>query len=463
MPLAQALTVMRPFLLHVERANRHNIATLRASPLSEISGAFGDLGTLLPIMVALALQGSINLDSTLVFSGLFNVLTGVVFGVPLPVQPMKAIASAALSGRGDPHPASVAGAGLIVGSIVFILSITGLLHHGTRLVPLPVIRGIQHGAGLSLVISAGSGLLQQLGWVSPAFDNRLWALGAFLLLLGPQTVTRFPYALSVFTAGLMFSLIFILTSGEGSRLPRLTIWHPCFLALEDFFRFRESSFIMAIGQVPLTTLNSIIAVSALSADLLPHLPYPSVTSLGLSVAAMNLTGTWLGSMPLCHGSGGLAAQYRFGARSGASIILLGLLKFCLGLFFGDTLVDLLAHFPKSFLGIMVLAAGLELAKAGVTLNRGLVESGHGHDTAGEPGTGIDGMSRIRRPSRPSTREMDERRTVMLMTTAGILAFKNDAIGFAAGMLCSWAYRLSDKMSAWKRSRSGLSDTSPLLN
>lgn len=82
---------MMPLQLRIrlERANRHNIATLRASPLAEISGAFGDAGTLLPIIVALALQGSINLDSTLVFSGLFNVLTGVVFGVPLPVQPMK--------------------------------------------------------------------------------------------------------------------------------------------------------------------------------------------------------------------------------------------------------------------------------------------------------------------------------------------------------------------------------------
>ncbi|MCF7643722.1 putative sulfate/molybdate transporter, partial [Acinetobacter johnsonii] len=81
-----------------------------------------------------------------------------------------------------------------------------------------------------------------------------------------------------------------------------------------------------IGQLPLTTLNSIIAVSALAADLLPDLPTPSVTSIGLSVALMNLTGTWFGAMPVCHGAGGLAAQFRFGARSGASVILLGLLK-----------------------------------------------------------------------------------------------------------------------------------------
>jgi hypothetical protein len=74
---------------HLRRAHRHNVRTLRTSPLSEISGALGDLGTLLPLMIALSIQGSIRLDSTLVFSGAFNVATGIAFGVPLPVQPMK--------------------------------------------------------------------------------------------------------------------------------------------------------------------------------------------------------------------------------------------------------------------------------------------------------------------------------------------------------------------------------------
>lgn len=77
------------FFSELARRNRHNLRTLRQAPAAEISGALGDLGTLLPLMIALALQGSINLPSTLVFSGLFNIVTGVVFGIPLPVQPMK--------------------------------------------------------------------------------------------------------------------------------------------------------------------------------------------------------------------------------------------------------------------------------------------------------------------------------------------------------------------------------------
>lgn len=73
----------------LRRLNRNNLATVRAAPWAEISGSLGDLGTLLPLMIALAAQGSIHLGTTLVFSGLFNILTGVFYGIPLPVQPMK--------------------------------------------------------------------------------------------------------------------------------------------------------------------------------------------------------------------------------------------------------------------------------------------------------------------------------------------------------------------------------------
>jgi Molybdate transporter of MFS superfamily len=71
------------------RIHANNVSTLRRSLLAEISGSLGDLGTLLPLMIALALQNSISLSTTLVFSGIWNIMTGLVFGIPLPVQPMK--------------------------------------------------------------------------------------------------------------------------------------------------------------------------------------------------------------------------------------------------------------------------------------------------------------------------------------------------------------------------------------
>ena len=165
---------------------------------------------------------------------------------------------------------------------------------------------------------------------------------------------------------------------------------------------------------------------------------------------MNLIGGWFGAMPVCHGSGGLAAQYRFGARSGASIILLGLFKMIMGFFFGESLVGLLKVYPKALLGVMVLAAGLELAKVGESLNYGardLWEPSEARVDAEEGGEEAqDGAKRVRKLS---DEERKERWTVMFTTIGLLLAFKNDGVGFVAGMLCHWAYQSSKVWDAWE--------------
>jgi hypothetical protein len=94
------------WLSDLRRLNRNNLATVRAAPWAEISGSLGDLGTLLPLMIALAAQGSIHLGTTLVFSGLFNILTGVFYGIPLPVQPMKVSSIYSLRATLPDHPDS---------------------------------------------------------------------------------------------------------------------------------------------------------------------------------------------------------------------------------------------------------------------------------------------------------------------------------------------------------------------
>lgn len=452
-------------LRDIRRLSRHNFTTLRRQPLAEISGALGDLGTLLPLMIALALQGSISLPSTLVFSGLFNMLTGVVFGIPLPVQPMKAIAAAAIASRAP--QAETLAAGALVGAAVGLLSATGLLRWLTVHIPVPVVKGIQFGAGLQLVISGGGAMISALPWVAHRpWDNRLWALAAFLLLLfTARRPRRFPYALIVFLAGLVLALAATLTADDDARLPRFRVWHPSPPAVPAFAA--PSAWSMAVAQLPLTTLNSVIAAAALAAELcgrdLPHpAAPPSVTELGVSVALMNLVGCWFGAMPVCHGAGGLAAQHRFGARSGASIVLLGAAKLLLGLFLGTTLLDLLAAFPRALLGVMVIAAGLELARVGQSLNHGasdLWEDSVSHSQASGEGDGERVVERIIKRHRDvSDEERAERWTVMLVTAAGILAFKNDAVGFCAGMLTFWANGFSRVVER----RYGSGESEPLL-
>lgn len=461
-------------LKNIPRLHRHNLTTLRRSPVPEISGALGDLGTLLPLMIALALQGSISLPSTLVFSGLFNILTGVFFGVPLPVQPMKAIAAAAIASHASQKETLAAGA--LVGAAVGILSVTGLLRWLTARIPIPVVKGIQFGAGLQLVISGGGNMLLKLGWVDSPFDNRIWAIAAFLLLiLTARTPKNFPYALILFLAGLILAIVAVAVDTSHHRLPTFEIWHP-FTMIPGFGESQAWS--MAVAQLPLTTLNSVIAAAALASELMGQVPNfpggsgstPTVTELGLSVAAMNLLGCWFGAMPVCHGAGGLAAQYRFGARSGASIVLLGTFKLLLGLFLGTTLLDLLGSFPRALLGIMVIAAGLELAKVGQSLNYGAsdlwedsVSSSSAGGQVGDGGVGSgESLISTKRHRDISDEERAERWTVMLMTTAGILAFKNDAVGFIAGMLTFWAYQLSHALERRQQVGGSWGERQPLL-
>jgi MFS superfamily sulfate permease-like transporter len=432
------------FKSRLKHLHTHNVQTLRAQPLAEFSGALGDLGTLLPLMIALTLTQSISLPSTLVFAGLANIITGVVFGIPLPVQPMKAIAAVAIARNFSIQETSAAG--ITVSVIVLLLSVTGLLSWFSRVIPIPVVKGIQVGAGLSLVLSAGTSLLAPLGWVSPSWaDNYIWAVFAFLLLLFTTAFAlkvKLPYALVVFGLGLVLAVVRLhVEKHEHFDAPTWNFWQPhtYIPQLETFYYTLSAS----LGQLPLTTLNSIIAVSHLSSELLPELPEPSPTALGISVASMNLIGCWFGAMPACHGSGGLAGQYRFGARSGASVIILGLIKLLLGLFVGDALVNVLREFPKSLLGIMVIAAGVELAKVGESLNVGARDLWEESTEEQGPKEKI-----------LNEEERRERWSVMLVTVAGLLAFRNDAVGFIAGMLWHWGLRAPEYWSQWWEDRYG---------
>lgn len=419
------------FHQRLRSVTEHNIHTLQSSPLAELSGALGDLGTLLPLMIAMSLKGSIDLPATLVFSGLTNVLTGAFYGIPLPVQPMKAIASVAISQSFSKQETTAAG--LTMGATVFLLSATGLLSWLNRVVPVPVVKGIQVGAGLALVISAGSGVILPLHWTSPGWDNRVWAIGAFFALVIATSIPRLPYALIVFIVGLIIAAV-VTAQSNGHHGFDAGIWSPS-TVVPDGPAWRIGAIDAAIPQLPLTTLNSILAVTSLSASLFPsYPPTPSTTSVGFSVAVANLIGCWFGAMPICHGSGGLAGQYRFGARSGASVIVLGAVKLLLGLFIGEAIVPVLQSFPKSLLGVMVLAAGVELAKVGQSVSDSpdLWEQADEHH--GDARTASNGRMDREQEGR-------DRWMVMLVTAAGCLAFKNDAIGFFAGLIWHWGLRL----------------------
>ncbi|CAK9136564.1 unnamed protein product [Ilex paraguariensis] len=363
------------------------------SKWAELNGAMGDLGTYIPIVLALTLAKDLNLGTTLIFTGVYNIVTGAIYGVPMPVQPMKSIAAVAISNPNFGIPEAMA-AGILTAGILFVLGVTGLMQMVYRFIPLSVVRGIQLAQGLSFAMTAvkyirnvqnfskskSSGERHWLG-----LDGLLLALvcAIFIIIvnvagdededthrnyeLGDEErvgrkrrlmkiIASLPSAFIIFLLGVVLAFI---------RRPKVVNgfkFGPSSIEIVKISKhsWKEGFIKGTIPQLPLSILNSVIAVCKLSTDLFPRKDI-SATSVSVTVGLMNLVGCWFGAMPCCHGAGGLAGQYKFGGRSGGCVALLGAAKLVLGLVLGSSLVKVLSQFPVGVLGVLLLFAGIELA------------------------------------------------------------------------------------------------------
>ncbi|CAN1810181.1 Molybdate transporter 2 [Linum perenne] len=365
---------------------------LKTNLASEISGAVGDLGTFIPIVLTLTLVSHLDLSTTLIFTAFYNILTGLLFGLPMPVQPMKSIAAVAVSETPHLTTSQIAAAGISTASVLLFLGATGLMSLIYRYLPLPVVRGVQLSQGLSFAFSAikyiqfnqdflASKSTTSRPWLG--LDGILLALSSLLFLVlttgsGTDTTTTsrrqplarrlrilssIPAALIVFLLGL--ALCFI---RDPSIFGNLKFGPSEIRVLKITWEDWKIGFLKgAVPQIPLSILNSVIAVCKLSTDLFPDREL-SAARVSISVGAMNLVGCWFGAMPVCHGAGGLAGQYRFGARSGMSVVILGMGKLVIGLVLGNSFVMILNQFPIGILGVLLLFAGIELAMASKDMN-----------------------------------------------------------------------------------------------
>lgn len=371
--------------------------TLRQARLDrhEIAGSLGDLGTFLPLLVGMSAQNGLNFASALFFAGLFNLITGVCFAIPMAVQPMKAIAAVALT-EGLTVPQILA-AGASVSAVILVLGLTGLIDWLDRAVPRSVVRGLQLSLGLSLLIKGFAMIGGTQQWL--AADGYLTGLLCFALVIGLFFTRRIPAALVLFGIGVGLA-IWSHPDLPGRLRLGITLpqWTP-----PSWSDFTSSFLKAALPQIPLTTLNSVIAVCALSADLFGD-RRATPRKVSISVGLMNLVSCWMGGMPMCHGAGGLAGQYRFGARTNGSILFLGAVKLALAVGLGGSLIAVCRAFPASVLGVMLIFSGAELAKV------------------------------IRDQTRPAD-------LLTMATTASICLIWNQiALGFIAGLILAWILR-----------------------
>lgn len=315
----------------------------------ELAGAFGDIGTDLPLLVALVATCGLDAASVAIVFGLLQIATGVVYGLPMPVQPLKAMAVIMLSQKLS-YGTLVAG-GLVVGLAMFLLALTGALDGLARLVPRPVVRGIQLGLGLTLATVA----LKQYA-ATGGLHGYLLAGGAvgLLIVLGRQR--RVPPALVVIGLGLLYGG-WVLASASGTfwpvgfSLPRVVVPTP-----EELV---QGALLLALPQIALSLGNSVLATSQATRDLFPDRPV-AVRKIGLTYGLMNLAGPWFGGVPACHGCGGLVGFYNFGARTGGAPVLYGSFYLAVGLFLASGFTELSRIFPMPILGAVLLVEALGL-------------------------------------------------------------------------------------------------------
>lgn len=271
------------------------------------------------------------------------------------------------------------------------------------------ILGLQLGTAVQLIIKAHN-LVPTLKWKIDASnwsDNNTWILLSFIFVVACYR-TRIPSALILFIIGLIFALVLMFATPTGASLPRPSVvggHYPDTVIVPTPPEFLYGFLNAGLGQLPLTALNSVIALCALIDDLFPD-KHAKTSNVAMSVGIMNLIGCWFGAMPVCHGSGGLAGQYRFGARSEVSVILLGASKLLLGILFGSSLVGLLQLFPNSILAVMLFISGIELGCAARSIN----------------------------DFERDDIKKRENFTIMLITAGALVAYSNDGIGFLSGLL-----------------------------
>jgi MFS superfamily sulfate permease-like transporter len=330
---------------------------LRAARLDrrEIAGSLGDMGTFLPLLVGLSARCGLDFAAGLFFAGLFSLATGLLFAVPLAVQPMKAIAAVALSE--GLTPGQIVAAGMTISLVILVLGLTGLIDALVRLVDRSVIRGLQLALGVTLLVKGIQMVAGAPGVTGPdSYTAGAIAALVVVLLTGSRTI---PAALVLFLGGLVLAIIQDPGLVRAVRLaPSFPHWSP-----PSWHDATSSGFRAALPQAPLTALNSVVAVCALAADLFPR-QRVTPRRVAVSVGLMNLVGGWFGAMPMCHGAGGLAGHYRFGARTNGANLFLGSAMILAAVLLGGTLLPLCKAFPASILGVMLAFSGLELALVG---------------------------------------------------------------------------------------------------
>ena len=321
---------------------------------TEWAGAFGDLGTLIPFVVAYIAVVKVDPFSILFTFGAAMVICGLYYQTPFPVQPMKGIGAVAATQAAQTAvitPANIYAADISTGVIWLVLGITGAANYVAGLVPRYVVIGIVLGLGLNFMLEGVR--MMSGGWLIAAVG----LLGTLLLLKNKTIPAMFLLLVFGVLCGAIQSpehLKALLVVRPAMRLPTFPLaritWHDLVIGTA----------LLTLPQLPLTLGNAVIAVKEENNRLFPE---RSVTenTVAISTGIMNVASAALGGVPMCHGAGGMAGHVAFGARTGGAPIILGTILLCLALFFSGAVQSIFDLFSPAVLGVILFLTGAQLA------------------------------------------------------------------------------------------------------
>ena len=272
-------------------------------------------------------------------------MTGIIYRMPMPVQPLKAMAAIVIAQKIP--GATLYGGGLAIGILMLIPRWSPeLLAWLARVIPVAVVRGVQFGLGLQLALLAGRDFISTgglPGWVLAAAGIRAgsspvgqtgacrrrwrslgwaWRTRRCLISNGPRWQTAL-----------------------AGKLPQPAVpsWQGVWVGL----------LVLAIPQLPLSLGNSLFATERLAKDLFPDRA-PTICKIGLTYSLMNLGLAIFrrrASVPRQRWNG--RALRAFGARTGGSVVIYGSCFILTGLLFSGSFDQIVHLFPRSILGVLL--------------------------------------------------------------------------------------------------------------
>ncbi|QPL44625.1 putative sulfate/molybdate transporter [Halomonas sp. A40-4] len=314
--------------------------------LKDASGALGDLGTLLPLSLgAIGVAGLAPIPVLLGFAA-FYIATGLYYRLPIPVQPMKAVTAVLLTTQVSAE--SLVASGVLIGVILLLLGSTGWINWLARLLPRSVLTGLQLGLGILLANMS-------LGLIGTSWAVGLTTLTVLIITL--KMLPNMPAALIGLCASIAIGLL------VGAPSLSLHITHSFTFSwpeLPNITNWQQGFSMLVLPQLALTLTNAILLTALMAEDYFGEQAHRvSPARLSVSTGLANLFMVPLGALPMCHGAGGLAAHYRFGARTGTAPVLLGIGLLVTAMVPGG--LASIGTIPMAGLGAMLLLAAFELA------------------------------------------------------------------------------------------------------